>query len=80
MKQIYVLRSQCEACNLDKMDVFYRIPNATPRQLADGLKKEIRKKFLLTYWCKHTVKFSLEKVKEYQWDETANKAVPVSNK
>jgi hypothetical protein len=77
MKTIYVLRSQCEACNLDKMDVFYRIPNATPRQLADKLKKEIRKKFLVTYWCKHTVKFTLEKEKEYVWDDKLNKAVKV---
>lgn len=74
--QIYILRSQCtKDCNLDKMDVFYRLPNARPAQIAAQLKKAIRKKFWTQYKCEHVIKFTLEKEKEYVWDLEQNKAV-----
>jgi len=77
-RTIYVLRSQCTGdCCLDKMDVFYRLPNATPAQIAKKLKPFIRKKFWREYDCQHVIKFSLKKEKDYVWDVKANKAIKV---
>lgn len=75
-KTIYILRSQClKGCNLDKMDTFYRLPNATPSAIAAQLKKAVRKKFWTVYKCEHIIKFTLEKDKEYVWDVDQNKAI-----
>jgi hypothetical protein len=76
MKLIYILRSQCDQCHLDKMDVFYRIPNATPSEFIKQLKPHIRRKFRTEYGCKHTVKFTREIDKAYMWDEVNGKEVP----
>lgn len=76
MKLIYVLRSQCEPCGLDKMDTFYRIPNATPSEMIRQLKPHIRRKFREAYGCTHKVKFTREVDKTHMWDEQAGVAVP----
>jgi hypothetical protein len=75
-RQIYILRSQCTGdCGLDKMDTFYRLPNATPAAIAKGLRKPIRKRFWTEYKCQHVIKFTLEKEKVWVWDLDQNKAV-----
>lgn len=76
MKLIYILRSQCEPCGLDKMDVFYRIPDATPSEVIKQLKPHIRRKFRDKYKCTHTVKFTREVARDYKWDEKLNVSVP----
>lgn len=76
MKLIYILRSQCEPCGLDKMDTFYRIPNATPSDVIKQLKPHIRRKFRDKYGCTHRVKFTREIAKDYLWNEELGEAVP----
>lgn len=76
MKLIYILRSQCKPCNLDKMDVFYRIPDATPSEFIRQLKPHVRRKFREKYGCTHTIKFTREIDKDYVWDEVNQIEVP----
>ena len=75
MKQIHVLRIRCNECKLDKMEVFYRIPNATPSEFIRQLKHHIKRKFVEKYKCTHRLKFTREIDKKYLWDEVNN--VPV---
>lgn len=74
-KIIYILRSQCTLCGLDKMDVFYRIPNATPAKFVEKMKPHIRRKFQQKYRCNHPIDFSLEIDPTYKWDEVNKKPV-----
>lgn len=75
MKQIHILRIRCAECKLDKMEVFYRIPNATPTEFIRQLKPHIKRKFVEKYKCTHRLKFTREVDKNYMWDEKANKPV-----
>lgn len=76
MKLIYILRSQCKECKLDKMDVFYRIPDSTPTEFIKQLKPHIKRKFRTEYKCTHKVKFTREVDKHFVWDENKQVAVP----
>lgn len=74
-KLIYVLRSQCDKCNLDKMISFYRVPNATPTAMFEGHEKLNKQEWPKRYKCKHKITFTRELDKNYVWDLTQNKAV-----
>lgn len=77
LKTIYILRSQCERCDLDKMEVFYNLPNATPAKMYRKLRAAIRKKFPRRYGCRHKIKFTEETEERYRWDTVKNQAVEV---
>ena len=92
IKQIYILRARCSgsleakpkevvdpSCSLDKMVLFYRVPNATPRAMAEGHKKVLRQRFREHYGCPHAVLFDLEIDKQYVWDVENKKPIKRSN-
>lgn len=76
MKLIYILRAQCDTCSLDKMIVFYRVPNATPSAMYKGHEKQFRREiFPEKYNCTHKIRFTREIAKDYKWDEQKQVAV-----
>lgn len=77
-KTIYILRAQCEKHALDKMDVFYLIPNATVPHMYRKLRSAIRKAFPKKYGCRHKIRFIEETETEHRWDTKLNKAVEVT--
>jgi hypothetical protein len=74
-RQIHVTRARCELCSLDKMIIFYRIPNATPSEMHKAHRKELRKRFKEKYHCPHKVHFSREVDKDHVWDIKQQKAI-----
>lgn len=77
LKRIYTLRARCQECNLDKMEVFYTVPNSTPKGMASQLKPHINKAFETRYNCTHKVKYNLIRDEEYKWDTKQNKEVKI---
>lgn len=75
IKRIYVLRLQCEPCELDKMISFYRVPNATAREMYVGHEDHARQHWPKTYGCNHEITFTREIEKKYGWDTKAGKVV-----
>lgn len=82
MKVIYQLRAQCNECNLDKMILFYRVPNARPYQMYKGHEQEIKERWPLSekqggHNCNHKINFTRTTITDYRWDEKEGKAVKV---
>lgn len=75
LRLIYVLRAQCEPCKLDKMVVFYRIPNGVISRMYRGHEEEMKKRWSKQYKCTHDITFTREVDPKYLWDVKNNKAV-----
>lgn len=78
MKTIYILRSQCNECKLDKMETFYSFGDGvTPTKYINQMKPHIRRAFREKYGCTHgkSIKFTREVDTEYLWDEEKNQPV-----
>ncbi len=74
-KLIYILRSQCKECKLDKMIQFYRVPNGRPQEMFKAHIKYNQKIWPQKYGCTHKIEFTREIDKEYLWDLDNNEPV-----
>lgn len=76
-KVIYILRMQCEECNLDKMISFYRVKNGIISEMYKGHKDHAKQTWPDKHGCTHKVKFTQETEMEYRWDTDTNQAVKI---
>lgn len=75
---IYILRSQCVACGIDRMRTFTLKGNESPDQAYEQMERWVRQRWPKDHAaCIHEPFLSREMEKDYRWNTKKQKPVKV---